>query len=184
MNGDFESPVVASPYTNSANPPYGWIASGGVASYGALTTQYGVNLVTSADTTYGGGAAPSQNQYLVLEQASTYIQQSITLMVGTYSLTFYARARPNYSPVIPFSVYVNGVQVFGITLTTSWTLYTVSYIQVTSNITTIQFINDQTTSVGDLNYPLYDYFNELDKVSITKGMYIFSDNRCCSTIQF
>jgi hypothetical protein len=119
-------------------------------------------LVTSADTTYGGGAAPSQNQYLELDGYSTSIQQSINLATGTYSITFYGRARPGYSPALSISVYVNGARIYGTNMTTTWTQYKVTNFVVTKNITTIMISNDTPKN-------LIYYANEIDDITLTKG---------------
>jgi len=166
-NGDFEdAPVAAGLYTLGL--PLGWYGVGGVNGYGGLNTQYSVYQVSGSSSAFGGGPAPSGSQYLVLEYSSTYVEQTLSPPAGTYALSFSARARPGYSPLIPFSVYVSGAKVFGATLSTAWTPYTVSGILVTGSVT-LQFANDPTNDVGGLNYPTYIYYNELDNVQFVKG---------------
>jgi hypothetical protein len=157
-NGDFESPIAG---TTPTNLPLGWVAESGVYSYGHLESQYSAYVVNDPANAVSG------SQYTELAYAGTYLEQTINIPAGEYFLTFYARQRPGYSYTISFSVYINDVRVFGTMLTDTWASYSISNIETLTNLTTIRFANDPTSETGELNYPLYVYYNQIDEVILS-----------------
>ena len=96
MNGDFEADGLGFSTYNYTTPS-GWQWAG---SSPAMASSFGSIVVSSRDSYWGGGNAPSGTNYLALQGNGAAISQNIVLAPGS-TITFYTRNRPwaNGTPV-------------------------------------------------------------------------------------
>jgi hypothetical protein len=96
VNGDFEADGLGFSTYNYMTPS-GWQWAG---SSPAMAPNFGSIVVSSTDSSWGGGNVPSGTNYLALQGNGAAISQNIVLAPGS-TITFYTRNRPwaNGTPV-------------------------------------------------------------------------------------
>ena len=102
---------------------------------------YGLVLIGANCNAWGGGGAPSI-VYVVLQKQGTYLSQDINLETKSrYTLSFYARSRPDFD-TSSLSVYVGNQSICNLTtLTTSWIQYTFHFTASSGGTNRIMFTN-------------------------------------------
>ena len=158
-NNSFEAPTIAVTYVESAAPTswslYPAYNSGMARVGGAYFAPTYVPDGLQCAFTFGYGA--NQNS------AGTFGKLGQTVSVpqsGSYSVSFYAVGRTNYST--PFDVKIDGVTLANyIPSTTAWTQYTVATPTLTVGNHTIEFVN---TTVGDKSV-------NFDQVTLSGGAF-------------
>ena len=135
VNGNFSQPV-------KSNNSYEYITS--VSKVPGWNFQNAV-LVNNSSAWGFSMPYPNGNQCAVV-QSLTYMEQTINLNVGSYTLTFWACGRPSgggnpSSGANPINIQLNGITFFSVTPPTDkWTSYSTTFNVTTSGNNTIKFL--------------------------------------------
>lgn len=127
-------------------------------------------IISSTSTAFGAGGPPYQPYYVGVEGVGNYIQQPVSIAAYTaqssaiYTLSLYARARPNNAPIFLSSLYVyaGGALVWNLPLTTNWTRYSTTF--TSSTAFTIKFQTYYSSGV--------DCVNELGSISMSGEAFV------------
>ena len=129
----------------------------------------GCVIVSSSDSAWGGGGAPSGSYYVSVQSGNAgwnYLEQAVTIPAQSIlSLSFYARLRPNNAGAITGLSLLFGTQnLDNFVLTTTWTMYSillpVSASAATANLQFLGYSQAGSCS-GDCTF-------QLDKMEVTQ----------------
>jgi hypothetical protein len=112
---------------------------------------------------------PNGNQCACI-QNTAYIEQSISLGTGTYTLSFMACGRPS-TGANPVDIQLNDTTFFSVTPDNVWTSYSSSFNVTTSGNNTITFIG--TNSNGDKSSAFQNISLDTGGVSTASGTYTY-----------
>jgi len=114
---------------------------------------------------------PNGNQCACI-QGTTYMEQTLNLSVGSYTLSFMACGRPGFSGANTIDIQLNGETFYSVTPpTTKWTSYSSSFTVTTSGNNIIKFLG--TIQSGDNSSAFQNISLDTSGVSTTSGSYTY-----------